>query len=149
MMFLFFVLAFFYFEHVSKQNSLQKLKDNFPTVTAEDAARVNKYKEIDTNKLNIGFYQGEATKDNVYLKYTFYFMDNGEVIKEFFGKRGSRELELRGTAKYEIVGSVIKYDYISGDKGLFSQAGEVIEVVDDDNIIIIDENEYHLKRKDI
>jgi hypothetical protein len=80
----------------------------------------------------------------------FYFTEDGSIIKELFlyENDGEKKVEAKGEAKYSFPGSTIQYEYVSGAKGIFSQSGNAITIVDENNLIYHEpEENFHFVKE--
>lgn len=114
------------------------MQNEFPEVSLEDRKFVDDFKEKDEpEKYLEGVYKTVYKEDKITFEAKFYFTKDRAIVKELMvkGEDDEVEVELTGEAKYSFEGSTIQYEYVSGAKGIFSQIGDAITIVDDNNFI--------------
>ena len=128
-----------------------EIKSNYPKVTIEERVITDKFKGVALRAKPTGMYEGVHTFSNDFwsrepLTISYYFDTSGGVAKRVIDKSGG--VIASGYAKFVFDGSVMMFSEVTGDKVLFSQAGEAITTNENAIDLHIPDGHITLNRKE-
>lgn len=157
---LIFLVVALYFINITYENyktsQLEEYMSTPPSTGTDERYLIDEYLKIDTPKIKPdGLYEMELKESGISdAKVKIYFKGD-KIIKEMnltvdslFFK--GRKFNMTGEANYKIIGSVITYSNITGDKAMFQEIGDAFET--SENTITFkeasDKESYTLQKKD-